>query len=54
MPVSMPVSAPADPDLAAVAAAWPRLPAAIRLGILAMVKAGTSAAAAPLGGPAAE
>ena len=28
-----------DPELAAVAAAWPALPAAIRAGILAMVRA---------------
>jgi hypothetical protein len=28
-----------DPDLAAVVAAWPKLPEAIRAGILAMVKA---------------
>jgi hypothetical protein len=28
-----------DPDLAAVEAAWPELPEAIRAGILAMVKA---------------
>ena len=30
---------PADPDLAAVVAAWPELPKAIRAGILAMVRA---------------
>jgi hypothetical protein len=30
---------PADPDLAAVVAAWPDLPAALRAGIVAMVKA---------------
>jgi hypothetical protein len=30
---------PADPDLAAVAAAWDRLPEAVRAGIVAMVKA---------------
>jgi hypothetical protein len=29
----------ADPDLAAVVAAWPTLPEAIRAGIVAMVKA---------------
>jgi hypothetical protein len=29
---------PADSDLAAVVAAWPGLPAAIRAGILALVK----------------
>jgi hypothetical protein len=28
-----------DPDLAAVVAAWPELPATIKSGILAMVKA---------------
>jgi hypothetical protein len=28
-----------DPDLAAVVAAWPELPPAVRAGILAMVKA---------------
>jgi hypothetical protein len=28
-----------DPDLAAVAAAWPTLPDALRAGIVAMVKA---------------
>jgi hypothetical protein len=28
-----------DPDFAAVAEAWPRLPEAIKAGILAMVKA---------------
>lgn len=31
---------PPDPDLAAVVAAWPGLPPAIRAGIVAMVKAG--------------
>jgi len=30
---------PTDPELAAVAAAWPDLPPAIRAGIVAMVKA---------------
>lgn len=30
---------PADPDLAALIAAWPALPAPIRAGIVAMVKA---------------
>jgi hypothetical protein len=29
---------PTDPDLAAVIAAWPNVPPAIRAGILAMVK----------------
>jgi hypothetical protein len=32
---------PADPDLAAVVAAWADLPPALRAGILAMVKAAT-------------
>jgi len=32
--------APVDPDLAAVVDAWPTLPAAIKAGILAMVRAG--------------
>jgi hypothetical protein len=32
-----------DPDLAAVVEAWPTLPAAIRAGILAMVKAASGA-----------
>lgn len=31
---------PPDPDLAAVVAAWPGLPPAIRAGIVAMVRAG--------------
>ncbi len=31
--------APADPELAAVVAAWPDLPPAIRAGVLALVKA---------------
>ena len=31
--------APADPELAAVVAAWSDLPAAVRAGIVAMVKA---------------
>jgi hypothetical protein len=31
-----------DPDLAAVIAAWPNLPNAVRAGILAMVKASQS------------
>ena len=30
---------PADPDLAAVVAAWDRLPEAVRAGIVAMVRA---------------
>lgn len=37
-PIAVP-STPADPDLAAVVAAWPNVPAAIRAGIVAMVKA---------------
>jgi hypothetical protein len=40
---------PTDPELAAVAAAWPTLPPAIRAGIVAMV-----AAAGPAKPPAAE
>jgi hypothetical protein len=34
-------AAPADPELAAVVAAWPNLPPAIRVGVLALVKAAT-------------
>jgi hypothetical protein len=34
---------PTDPDLSAVVAAWPTLPPAIRAGMLALVKAGTTA-----------
>ncbi|MCC6427501.1 MAG: hypothetical protein IT435_11845 [Phycisphaerales bacterium] len=34
-----PPAKPTDPDLAAVIAAWPSLPAAVRAGITAMVKA---------------
>ncbi|MFN5946518.1 MAG: hypothetical protein ACK5Q4_14410 [Phycisphaerae bacterium] len=30
---------PTDPDLAAIIAAWPTLPAAMRAGVVAMVKA---------------
>jgi len=33
------LSAPIHPDLAAVIEAWPRLPEAVRAGIVAMVKA---------------
>jgi hypothetical protein len=33
---------PTDPELAAVVAAWPDLPPAIRAGIVAMVKAAAS------------
>jgi hypothetical protein len=32
-------TAPIDPDLAVVIAAWARLPAAVRAGIVAMVQA---------------
>ncbi|MBX3359908.1 MAG: hypothetical protein KF912_08010 [Phycisphaeraceae bacterium] len=32
---------PTDPELAAVVAAWPDLPPAIRAGVLALVNAGT-------------
>lgn len=32
-------AAPADPDLAAVVAAWPDLPPALRAGVLALVRA---------------
>jgi hypothetical protein len=32
-------AAPTDPDLAAVIAAWPTLPPAMRAGVVAMVKA---------------
>jgi hypothetical protein len=39
-----PPERPADPDLAALVAAWPALPSAVRAGIVAMVRA-----AAPLG-----
>lgn len=44
-----PPATPTDPELAAVAAAWPTLPPAIRAGIVAMV-----AAAGPAKPPAAE
>lgn len=33
----------ADPDLSAIIAAWPTLPAAIRAGVLALVKAAVAA-----------
>jgi len=36
---------PTDPELAAVAAAWPGLPPALRAGIAAMVKAATGGGA---------
>ena len=39
VPASVPVGLPVDPDLASIAAAWPTLPAALKAGILAMVKA---------------
>ena len=35
-------SAPVDPDLAAITAAWPGLPAALKAGIVAMVNAAKS------------
>ena len=38
--------APLDPELAAVVAAWAGLPAAIKDGIVAMVKAGAGGAGA--------
>lgn len=41
MPLAMPPK-PLDPELAAVAAAWPELPPALRAGIVAMVKAGAA------------
>ena len=34
-----PKASPTDPDLAAVVAAWPTLPEALRAGIVAMVRA---------------
>ena len=37
--IEPPLNGPDDPDLAAVMAAWPVLPEAIKAGILAMVKA---------------
>jgi hypothetical protein len=37
-----PTGAEADPDLAALVAAWPTLPTAIRAGIAAMVKAASA------------
>ncbi len=36
---SVPPEPSHDPDLALLAASWPRLPAAVRAGILAMVRA---------------
>ncbi|GDY00010.1 hypothetical protein LBMAG48_24130 [Phycisphaerae bacterium] len=35
------VSTPEDAELAAIIAAWPMLPAAMRAGVVAMVKAAT-------------
>jgi len=40
-------TAPADPDLAVLVAAWPIVPAAIRAGIVAMVRASAMPTAAP-------
>jgi len=37
--VSASVSTPEDPELAAIVAAWPTLPSAMRAGVVAMVKA---------------
>ena len=39
VPASVLVGLPVDPDLATIVAAWPTLPAALKAGILAMVKA---------------
>jgi hypothetical protein len=39
LPKALPEAIPADPDLAAVIDAWDRLPAALKAGIVAMVKA---------------
>lgn len=39
MGIHTPLGGPADPDLSALVAAWPTLPAAVRAGIVAMVKA---------------
>ncbi|GIK17963.1 MAG: hypothetical protein BroJett004_01270 [Planctomycetota bacterium] len=49
------VATPTDPELAAVVAAWPDLPPAIRAGVLALVKAATpttppTAPSGPAGG----
>ena len=41
IPPATPPAKPADPELAAVIAAWPDLPPALRAGIAAMVKAAT-------------
>lgn len=47
-----PPATPTDPELAAVVAAWPDLPPAIRAGVLALVKAATppTAPSGPAGG----
>ncbi len=47
-----PPAKPTDPELAAVVAAWPDLPPAIRAGVLALVKAATppTAPSGPAGG----
>ncbi|MFH0983719.1 MAG: hypothetical protein V2A79_19565 [Planctomycetota bacterium] len=39
MTESTPGTQPADPDLAAVVNAWPALPAAVKAGIVAMIRA---------------
>jgi len=39
LPSGLPDSVPIDPDLAAVVEAWPKLPEAIKAGILAMIRA---------------
>jgi hypothetical protein len=38
-PENAPANVPADRDLQAVANAWPTLPAAVRAGIMAMIRA---------------
>lgn len=38
-PEAAPDAPPSDPDLAALAAAWPTLPEAVKAGIVAMVRA---------------
>ena len=38
--IEPPLNGPDDPDLAAVVAAWPELPDAIKASVLAIVKAG--------------
>ncbi|MFZ4430584.1 MAG: hypothetical protein ACOYPS_09535 [Phycisphaerales bacterium] len=42
-----PPAAPADPELAAVVAAWARLPAAVRQGIAIMVRAAAAERTSP-------